>query len=261
MRDLRELTGNNQLVDRLASDYAARSMQGMSAKQAGKWVQENQDWLREVPGLTGRANAYAAKAAQIERVGGKLEKRAGTSAAEAETVRGQGMVAAEKERQAGTAEARGAAEGSVATQKRIVDEGQKAAETTRQEKFAPAQGLKSVLDSGEAPQAARKLLLEGKPEQTRLAARHLATQPGGQKVLEDSVRQTMRNMSEGNLRQQWTERVRPMLQEGKMIPPERLQALEKDVERLLSSYKGKDKLTLVQRHIAAALGSAANPNL
>jgi len=79
-------------------------------------------------------------------------------------------------------------------------------------------------------------------------------------VLEQSVRQTMRNMTEGNLRQQWTERIRPMLADGKMIPPERLKALESDVNRLLAAYKGKDKLSLIQRHIAAAIGTAAGPN-
>ena len=57
IRDAKELTGNPQLVDRQAADYAARSMQGMSAKQAQAWVRDNQDWMREVPGLSQRSNA------------------------------------------------------------------------------------------------------------------------------------------------------------------------------------------------------------
>lgn len=260
VRDLKELTGNPQLVERQASDYAARSMQGMSAKQAKAWVRDNNDWMREVPGLTQRSAAYASKLEQIERVSGKLGKRAATAEAEATSIRGGAASAAEKERQAGIERAGKAAEGSVAAQQRVVEEGSKAASAAREQRFAPAKGLETILKGGESPEAIRNLLLQGKPEQTRLAAQHLATQPGGKQVLEQSVRQTMRNMTEGNLRQQWTERIRPMLADGKMIPPERLAVLEADVDRLLSSYKGKDKLTLIQRHIAAALGTAAGPN-
>jgi len=255
VRDLKELTGNPQLVERQAADYAARSMQGMSAKQAQAWVRDNNDWMREIPGLSKRSADYATKLEQIERVNNKLVKRAGAAETEAGVVRKEGATAAEKERQAGIERAGKAAEGSVASQERVLAEGSKAAAATQEERFAAAKKLDTILKSGESPEAVRGLLLNGKPEQTRLAAAHLATQPGGQKVLEDSVRQTLRNMSEGTLQQQWTERVLPMLRDGKMIPPERLQVLQGDVERLLRSYKGKDKLSLVQRHIAAALGS------
>ena len=260
VRDAKELTGNPQLVDRLASDYTARSMQGMSAKQASAWVRDNQDWMREIPGLSQRSAAYANKLEQIERVNEKLGQRAALKAKEAEATVSGAVGVAEKERVAGLQRATKAAEGSAAAQQRVLEEGGKAAQAAREERFAPAKGLESILKGGEAPEAIRNLLLHGKPEQTRLAAAHLASQSGGQAVLEQSVRQTMRNMTEGNLRQQWTERIRPMLTDGKMLPPERLKALTDDVERLLSSYKGKDKLSLVQRHIAAAIGTAADPN-
>jgi len=260
IRDAKELTGNPQLVERQAADYTARSLQGHSAADAKKWVRNNQDWMREVPGLTARANAYVNKLDQIERLNSKLATRAKEKAKEALTIREKGAEAAEKFRQSGIERAANAAEKSAETQQRLADEGSKAAAAAREEKFAPAKGLETILKSGESPEAVRSLLLNGKPEQTRLAARYLAGQPGGKEVLEQSVRQSIRNMSEGTLRQQWTERIRPMLAEGKMIPPDRLAALDSDVNRLLTAYKGKDKLSLVQRHIAAAIGTAAGPN-
>jgi len=260
IRDAKELTGNPQLVERQAADYTARSMQGQSAAQAKKWVRDNQDWMRHVPGLTARANAYARKLEQIERLNDKLVKRATSKMKEAEATVSGAASAAQKERAAGIARASDVSEKSVADQERIVKEAEAKAEKFREEKFAPAKGLETILKSGESPEAVRSLLLNGKPEQTRLAAKYLSGQPGGKEVLEQSVRQTMRNMTEGNLRQQWTERIRPMLADGKMIPPERLKALENDVNRLLSAYKGKDKLSLIQRHIAAAIGTAAGPN-
>lgn len=260
VKDLRELTDNPALVHRLASDYAARSLQGMSAKQAAKWAADNSDWLREVPGLVPRVRAYSEKLQQIERVGGKLAKRSGERAAQATLTRNEGVVAAEKEQAAGIAEAGRVAEGTVKAQERVLKEGQQQASATRDAAFAPSAKLEGILKSGEAPESVRSLLLKGNPEQTRLAARHLATQPGGQVVLEQSVRQSLRNMSEKNLQETWSLRIRPMLQEGKMIPPERLQVLEQDVNRLLTAYRGKDKLSLVQRHIAAAMGTAAGPS-
>jgi len=260
IRDAKELTGNPQLVERQAADYTARSMQGQSAAQAKKWVRDNQDWMRHVPGLTARANAYASKLEQIERLNDKLVKRATSKTKEAEATVSGAASAAQKERAAGIARASDVSEKSVADQERIVKEAEAKAEKFHEERFAPAKGLETILKSGESPEAVRSLLLNGKPEQTRLAARYLAGQPGGKEVLEQSVRQTMRNMTEGNLRQQWTEHIRPMLADGKMIPPERLKALENDVNRLLAAYKGKDKLSLIQRHIAAAIGTAAGPN-
>lgn len=255
VRDAKELTGNPQLVDRQAADYAARSMQGMSAKQAQAWARDNHDWMREVPGLSQRANSYADKLAQIERVNEGLSKRAALKAKEAEATRGGAAVAAERERQTGLVEAGRVARGTEEAKQRVIGEGSKAASAAREQEFAPAKGLETILKGGEAPEAIRNLLLNGKPEQTRLAARALANEPGGKQVLEQSVRQSMRNMTEGNLRQQWTERIRPMLSDGKMIPPERLKALDEDVNRLLRAYKGPDKLSMVQRHIAAAIGT------
>lgn len=258
IRDAKELTGNPQLVEQQARDYSARSMQGMSAKQARAWAKDNSDWMREVPGLQKTATAYADKLEQIERVNGKLSDRAARLKKEGEATVSGAASAAAKEEAGGVSRAAKAAEGSVTTQERIRAEGAKAAEETRAKVGGAGERLGADLRSGEAPEAVRGLLLNGKPEQTRLAAQHLATQPGGQKVLEQSVRQVMRNMNENTLRQQWTERIRPMLRDGQMIPPARLDALEKDVNRLLTAYRGKDKITLIQRHIAAALGTAAD---
>lgn len=258
VRDAKELTGNPVLVEQQAANYTARSMQGMSAKQAKNWIQENSDWMREIPGLQKNATAYASKLEQIERINDKLGKRAAATAKESEIARVKGLESAEKERQAGIEEASKAARGSAETQKRLQEEGSKAANAAQETAFAPAKKLEDILKSGEAPEAVNKLLTSGKPEQTRLASSYLASQPGGQKVLEASVRQVMRNMNENTLRSEWTNRLRPMLDNGKMIPPERLAVLEKDVNRILDSYKGKDKTSLVQRHIAAALATAAN---
>ncbi len=254
VKTLRELAGNNEIVNRAASDYAARSLDGMSAKQAAKWGRENSEWTREVPGLQAKVNSYATKTEQIERTGAKLTDRAEKTATAASDVKTAGQKLADKEYQAAVDRASKASEGSVAAQQRLRDEGAKQAESLKKDMTAASGKLDTILKGGEAPEAARSLLLSGKPEVTRLAARTLAGVPGGQRVLEDSVRQTLRNMSEKNLNQQWTERVLPMLRDGQMIPPQRLAALQQDVERVLQAHQGKSGLTGVQRLIGATLG-------
>ena len=47
-----------------------------------------------------------------------------------------------------------------------------------------------------------------------------------------------------------------MLTDGKMLTPDRMKALTKDVEGLLKAYSGKPPVTLVQRLINGAIASA-----
>ena len=101
----------------------------------------------------------------------------------------------------------------------------------------------------------RDLLLNGKPEQTRLAARISSQTPEGRKALEGSVRQITADMKEGTLQKQWNERLKPMLRDGKMLTPDRMKALTKDVEGLLRAYSGKPPVTMVQRLILGAVAS------
>jgi len=257
VRDLKELVGNPEQVNRMAGDYAARSLQGQDAKQVGKWLRENRDWTREIPGLTERVQGYQQKLEQIERVNQKLGQRAKGLTGAAAEVRPAAEAAAAKEMAAGTSRAAEIARGSVDVQKRLQETAQKEVQQLVTERFAPSQKLQGILQSAEAPGAVRKLLLEGSPEQTRLAAKHLSAAPGGQQVLEGSVREVLSGLSEGQLKQKWSEQVLPMLTEGKMLPPERLKALQGDVERVLRAYKGPEKVKLVQMYVAAALGESA----
>jgi hypothetical protein len=149
-------------------------------------------------------------------------------------------------------------EQSVKNQQRILDEGGKAATEATKTAAAPAAGLKAILTGGERPEAVRELLLNGKPEQTRLAARIASQTPQGQRQLEGSVRQITADMTPATLNKQWNERLKPMLQDGKMLPEARLKALDSDIKGLLKAYAGKPPVTLVQRHIFAAIGSAGS---
>jgi cell division septum initiation protein DivIVA len=258
VRDLKELTGDSGLVQRAGSSYVSSQLRGMSAKQVEQYAQKNSDWLREVPGLQKSVADYAARLAKIEKTASRVEQ----SSKQLSERAGQVVPAAEKvaaKERAGTISRVGdMAEQSVKNQQRVLDEGGKTAEEATKAAAAPAQGLKNILMGGERPEAVRELLLNGKPEQTRLAARIAAQTPQGQRQLEGSVRQITADMTPATLNKQWNERLKPMLQDGKMISADRLKALDSDVKALMKAYAGKPPVTMVQRLILAAVATGGS---
>lgn len=258
VRDLKELTGDSGLVQRAGSSYVSNQLRGMSAKQVEKYAQQNSDWLREVPGLQKSVNDYANRLAKIEQTAQKVSSSSEALSKRAQAVAPSAEAAAAKERAETISRAGQVAEGSLKAQGRVLEQGQQAATEAVKSAQAPAVGLKNILMGGERPEAVRDLLLNGKPEQTRLAARIASQTPEGQKQLEGSVRQITAQMTAGTLQKQWTERLKPMLQDGKMLSPDRMKALDSDIKGLLKAYAGKPPVTLAQRFILAAIATGGS---
>ena len=256
VQDFKELVQNPQLVKDAAHNYAAKSIQGMSSKQVNAWAMKNSDWIREVPGLKESLGNYATQLQKIERVSQKAAESSMALRKQAVAAREGGELAAQRELQVSRESARAAAEGSVKTQERVLKEGEKSAAEVKQTLSNPPKELQRILQSGEGPEAVRNLLMTAKPEQTRLAARYLGQSPEGRQALDQSVRQILSTMSEKTLNQQWSERILPMLQEGKMLGPERLAALKADVQRVQRAYSGPEKLKWFQKHVLGAIGTA-----
>lgn len=256
VRDLKELTGDSGLVQRAGSSYVSSQLRGMSAKQVGQFAEKNSDWLREVSGLQKSVADYATRLAKIESTASKVQANSEGLAKRGAAIPAEAEAAATRERAETIGRAGKIGEGSVDTQQRVLAEGGKAAQEATKAAAAPAQNLKGILQGGERPEAVRDLLLNGKPEQTRLAARISSQTMEGRKQLEGSVRQITADMKEGTLQKQWNERLKPMLTDGKMLAPERMKALTKDVEGLLKAYSGKPPVTMVQRVINGAIASA-----
>lgn len=256
VQDLKELTGDSGLVERTARSYVAQNLRGMSSEQVLKYGQSNADWMREVPGLQKSVSDYAARLAKIENTAAKVGKSAEQFGKSGAAGVEEAAKVAGRERAESIARAGQVAEGSMKAQQRLTEEGGKAAQGAVEQAAAPAKKLQSLLQGGERPEAVRDLLLNGKPEQTRLAARIASQTPQGRQQLEDSVRQITARMGEKELTRTWNDRLKPMLEDGKMLPPERMKALNADVQRVLKAYKGRESLSLIQRHIIAAIGSA-----
>lgn len=258
VRDLKELTGDSGLVQRAGSSYVSNQLRGMSAKQVGQFAEKNSDWLREVPGLQKSVTDYATRLGKIEATAAKTGASSEQLAKRGAAILPEAEGTAAKERAETISRAGKIGEGSLDTQQRVLQEGGKAAQDATKAAAAPAQNLKGILQGGERPEAVRDLLLNGKPEQTRLAARILAQTPEGKRNLEGSVRQITADMKEGTLQKQWNERLKPMLTDGSMLTPDRMKALTKDVEGLIKAYSGKPPVTMVQRLISGAIASSGS---
>ena len=67
VRNLREqLAGDEAAVRKFANQHAVNELQGKNASQAQQWLNSNQKWLDEVPGLNERVNKYVQQLAKSE---------------------------------------------------------------------------------------------------------------------------------------------------------------------------------------------------
>lgn len=255
VRDLIELTGGDKTtVFKGATSYTAHELEGKSALQVRQWVKENADWMREIPGLSSKAGAYADKLTRIERLGGKLESRAGETARQGAAARPEANTMAEKAMADARVEASARVGSRVEERQNIVKDAATGAEKTKTATIAKAE---SVVKAGFPAEAVKSLLLRGTPEELKIAARHWAGTPGGKEALVDGVRKVARDMGEKELREFAGSggRLEGIMREGQLVPAKEVAKLQSDVQRVLRAYAGKAALTKVQMLLNAALAT------
>lgn len=67
VRALKQLTGDEKMVNEAAQQYVNRKLKGASADEADAFLRQNSDWLREVPMVRAQIENYAAKRVVSER--------------------------------------------------------------------------------------------------------------------------------------------------------------------------------------------------
>lgn len=255
VKDLKELTNDPALVANAAHDYVARQLAGKSSAQAQAWLKApaQTDWMREVPGLSEKATAYAGKVEQIERVSGGLEKKATAFAAEKAKTTSDAALTADKVMSDARKDRETRLRSRSDERGEIVKSAGEAAASTRNAVVEKAQ---AVVKAGFPAEATRRLLMSGTPEELQQATRYLAGTPGGKAALDGSVRSVLKELSQQKLEQTWNERLLPMLREGQLVKGGDLAKLQQDVNYVLRAYEGKAARTLTQKLVTAALGSA-----
>lgn len=67
VRALKQLTGDEKMVNEAAQQYVNRKLQGATADEADAFMRQNSDWLREVPMVRAQVETYAARRVVAER--------------------------------------------------------------------------------------------------------------------------------------------------------------------------------------------------
>ena len=252
VRDLIQATESKEEVFKSARSYAARILYGHDAKAIqGKLKSSDYDWMKEVPALYESTSAYANKLAQIERLGGQLEAKAGdlTSKAVQTTKQAAALDTTMKEL--------GLKEASARVASRVEEGTERVAQATTQakEKYTEMTATVDKLASNDYPvRAVTKLLTSGSREEQETAVRLVRGKPGGKAAIEGSVRAVLRDMSEGNVRYNY-EMLQPLLRNVAKLEPTAMKKLDKDVTRLLDSFAPAKALPLIQKMLLSVLNT------
>ena len=278
VRDLRELTGDHQLVDDAARSYTSRSLAGKSSTQIREWsaTKENTDWMREVPGLQDRVTKYAEELAAIEKregfLKGKAAVREGERAKLGEATRKEAGAITEKA--AGEAQkVREAAEKQHATalakadtqQAKLEAQAQKDATKQKQDilkqgykeseavKKAATDKAKAIVGGGFDAGKLQSALLSGPVEHLPTMFKYLAGTPGGPEAIEGSVRQALASTGPGKLRAAWDGRLKVALENGNVLTGDAMAKLDKDVQTAYLKMEPKEAQSTAKRLIEQAI--------
>ena len=89
VRSLKQLTGDDSLVNHAATEFINNKLEGATAKQANEFMVKNREWLAEVPRARQMIEAYATKAAAAERGMLQAQEFAKTVASEGAALSGK----------------------------------------------------------------------------------------------------------------------------------------------------------------------------
>ena len=207
VRDLKELTGNEEQVNRAGADFLSGKLQGKSAAQVKAYLDDvnNQDWLQELPGVHAKAVAYQKELQSAEellarrtQVSEKLTKRAEGLTKSG----GQAVSAADKAARkvvgVATGEAKQLEKAGTGAAKKVLGEGGKAASLEQRmaenaAKAAEAQAKRQAAEVGAKTKVeARAAAAEPKP-----AAGKLQAEAGARaKALRQEAQARVRDMKE-----------------------------------------------------------------
>lgn len=255
VRDLRELTGDPQVVATAARQHAVRELAGKDSKQVAAWLRDpaQKDWLREVPGLEGELSRYAGELQVIERAAKKLQARGEAAAKRA----GELLPEAEKlaaAARAKAAERAGKLEGAVAKEQKAAAGLQTRAEAAAAKSLEAAARQVKELAVGDFPVEGVNNLLRGSAN-AKQAAALIAREPGGLDALDKSLRSLMSGMGKERLQRFWSERGLDIV--SGVLDRTAVTRLDAAVRGVLAAYEGRQAASRVQVLVARELAALA----
>lgn len=226
IKDLIELTGGDRaLVEKSASDYVARQLQGKNQDAIKKFVFDNKEWMQEFPSLSSRVDNYISSLARSERVGprtGALSKALKTEIKtlpiEAEAASVKARAEAEKESQRIVKESQAKAKQTMKT-----------AEKEAKEVTGAAGKARQLLGPGDPVKEIEGLILSGQTEKLAKIAPYIKADFELMQKFSKAVDISLSRMKPTEVYDQFTRYIRPALENTGLISAQQAKELERQI--------------------------------
>jgi hypothetical protein len=271
VQDLIAMTGDKELVTKAGREFAASQIVGMNSKQLNDWVRKS-EWVRELPILESDINRYRIA----------LEKAEQTAARSTKTIQGlrkrvgRAATTGEQRQAAIEAQLRGEREATrkyiSGVEKRVeqvpkeaeknisgIEQEAKQLRGEREKQLSAIQKQADLIRGDSRPAERMQSLLLGAqaPEEIALVANAIKANPEAMKAMPQVVRTLIANkVSPQRMDYEWRQSIRPLLSQAGIVEEKTLQAIDRDVERVMRTLDVNQRLTWLQNTIGKVLAVA-----
>jgi cell division septum initiation protein DivIVA len=226
VKDLIELTGGDRaLVEKSASDYVARQLQGKNQDAIKKFVFDNKEWMQEFPSLSSRVNNYISSLARSERVVPRTEALSKALKTEIKTFPIEAEVASVKARAEAGKESQRVIKESQAKAKQTM----KTAEKEAKEITGAAGKARQLLGPGDPVKQIEGLILGGQTEKLAKIAPYIKADSDLMQNFSKAVDISLSRMKPAEVYDQFTRYIRPALENTGLISEQKAKELERQI--------------------------------
>lgn len=226
VKDLIELTGGDRaLVEKSASDYVARQLQGKNQDAIKKFVFDNKEWMQEFPSLSSRVNNYISSLARSERVGPRTEALSKALKTEIKTLPIEAEAASVKARAEAGKESQRVIKESQAKAKQTI----KTAEKEAKEVTGAAGKARQLLGPGDPVKQIEGLILGGQTEKLAKIAPYIKADSDLMQNFSKAVDISLSRMKPAEVYDQFTRYIRPALENTGLISAQKAKELERQI--------------------------------
>lgn len=226
VKDLIELTGDKNYVQRMAGDYVARTLRDMNGTQMRTWYNNkaNSDWLSELPALKNKINSYISGVEEAERYS---KKAIGVAA----RIEGAPIEKTAERRAKGV-------EKEAATQIKALP-GERAAATVESEAAKSAKPfeeeaarLQKIVNQKKSPvdEFANYVIAENAPANIKKAAEFVARTTDGPQAFRDATISMMARVPKTALKDLYYTRIKYALEGSGLYSPQQINELSRRVD-------------------------------
>jgi vacuolar-type H+-ATPase subunit H len=215
VKDLINLTGDVAYVEKQASDYVARTLRDSNAKQAEKYLYDNDEWLKLFPNLKSNVQNHVNALRKAESVGPKTEALAKSLKTEIKTLPGLSQAEAEKAKK----DAAKAAEERLKLGKKEASDIVKTGQADVKRITGAAGKLRSLGLVGDPVKEIEKLITSGQTQKLNEIAPFIKSDPEILKAFNEAIDISLSRANPTKIVDDWNRIIKPSLENNNLITP------------------------------------------